>query len=605
MCGIIGYTGINEAVKKVTQGLEILEYRGYDSVGICASVGGKLEIVKTKGRVSELNKLLANEPIQNDLCAIGHTRWATHGAPSYVNSHPHMVGKTCLVHNGIIENYKEIKSRLENEGVNFVSDTDTEVGCGLINYYYEKTNEPYEAILSASDKMRGSYAFAIMFSDEENTIYAIRQGSPLIIAKGQDGFYLASDLTALIPFTKEYYSLCEGEVVKLAGNKAEIYQKGEPQWKRTDMTYEMAKKGGYDHFMLKEMYEQPKAIENSLSSRIKDGLPDFSVDGMDKSFFEEIKAIHIVACGSAMHAGLVASHLIEKLAFVPTRVYIASEYRYTPPLTIDDTLVIVVSQSGETADSLASLRYAKEKGFKTLGIVNAVETTIAKEADYRAYTYAGPEIAVATTKGYATQVSLMSLFAICLAYNKGKIDTNTAKDLTTCLFSHAPKALGEVLERRDEVKEIAKLIYERDDIFYIGRGIDYQMSQEASLKLKEISYIHSQAYAAGELKHGTISLIECGTPVIAIATEEKLFDKIDSNVKEVRARGAYTILICDGEMENAQECADKVFILPKSSYIGNIFSSLAVAQLIAYEVARLRGCDIDKPKNLAKSVTVE
>ncbi len=604
MCGIIGYTGINEAVKKVTQGLEILEYRGYDSVGICSSRNGNLEIVKTRGRVSELNKLL-NEPSRDVFCAIGHTRWATHGAPSYVNAHPHRVGRVCLVHNGIIENYKEIKSRLENEGTKFLSDTDTEVGCGLINYYYEKTKDPYNAILSSSAKMRGSYALAIMLEGEKNTIYAIRQGSPLIIARGKDGFYLASDLTAILPFTNEYYPLNEGELVRLTENEAFIYQKGEPQWKTTDMSFEASKKGGYEHFMLKEMYEQPRAIENSLSSRIINGLPDFSADGMDKSFFEKIKAIHIVACGSAMHAGLVAARLTEGLALVPANVYIASEYRYNPPIASEGTLVIIVSQSGETADSLASLRYAREKGIMTLAIVNAVETSIAREADFRAYTYAGPEIAVATTKGYATQVSLLGLFAICLSYNKGKIDKNTAKNLTECLFFDAPRALEKVLDRRNELKEIAKLIYKRDDIFYIGRGIDYAMSQEASLKLKEISYIHCDAYAAGELKHGTISLIEEGTPVIAIATENALFDKMDSNIKEVRARGARTVLICSYEMEKPDACADIVFKLSKGSCFGNIFGSLATVQMIAYEVAYLRGCDIDKPRNLAKSVTVE
>lgn len=605
MCGIIGYTGTDGAVKKVTKGLEILEYRGYDSVGICACSNGKLEIAKAKGRVSELKRILSGEPRENALCAIGHTRWATHGAPSYVNAHPHRVGKTCIVHNGIIENYKEIKSRLEGEGINFVSDTDTEVGCGLINYYYEKTKDPYNAILSASAEMRGSYALAIMLEDEKNTIYAIRQGSPLIIAKGKDGFYLASDLTALIPFTKEYYPLNEGELVRLTENEAVIYQGGKPQWKITDMSFEAAKKGGYDHFMLKEMYEQPEAIKGSLTSRIVNGLPDFSSDGLDKSFFEKIKEIHIVACGSAMHAGLVAACLIEKSSLVPTSVYIASEYRYNPPITREGTLVIVVSQSGETADSLASLRHAKERGLTTLGIVNAVETTIAREADFRAYTYAGPEIAVATTKGYATQVSLLGLFAICLAYNKGEIDEKNAKALTECLFFEAPAVMENVLIRRAQLKEIAKQIYERDDIFYIGRGIDYAMSREASLKLKEISYIHSQAYAAGELKHGTISLIEDGTPVIAIATQEALFDKMDSNIKEVRARGAKTILICHEKMQNTKECADIVFKLPKGSYFGNIFSSLMAVQLIAYETALLRECDIDKPKNLAKSVTVE
>lgn len=604
MCGIIGYAGTNEATHKVTRGLEILEYRGYDSVGICAKAQGKSRIVKTKGRVSSLSQELSKNPIENAFCAIGHTRWATHGAPSDVNAHPHGVGKTFLVHNGIIENYKELKDDLIKEGVSFKSDTDTEVGCALINKFYEQKMKPTEAILRAISLLRGSYAFAIMFEGEENEIYAVRQGSPLIIAKGEDGYYLASDLTALLPFTKTYYPLNEGEIVKLTRDSATISDKAVTCWRTTDMSFEAAKKGGYEHFMLKEMYEQPECIKKSLSPRIAHGLPDFSCDGMDEEFFEKIKAVHIVACGSAMHAGLVASSVIESLARVPCKAYIASEYRYSPPLAQKGTLVIVVSQSGETADSLASLRYAKSVGLSTLGIVNAVETTIAREADYRAYTYAGPEIAVATTKGYATQVSLLYLFAIALARYKGEIDENLSKELTQCLFFDAVRIARECLDRAEELKEIAKKIYKRDDIFYIGRGLDYALSQEAALKLKEISYIHCEAYAAGELKHGTISLIEEGTPVIAISTEKRLFDKLDSNIKEVKSRGAYTVLICTEDVGGVGS-ADLIFKLPKGDERGQFFGALMAVQMIAYGVSVLRGCDVDKPRNLAKSVTVE
>jgi len=605
MCGIIGYTGFEEATGKVTCGLEILEYRGYDSVGICAKGQDGIKLLKTKGRVSSLNEALSKSPIDSAFCAIGHTRWATHGAPSYTNAHPHNVGRTYLVHNGIIENYKELKAELEKGGVKFLSETDTEVGCALINKYYEEGCDPHTAILKATGFMHGSYAFAIMFEGEDNTIYAVRKGSPLIIAKGIDGYYLASDLTALLPFTKVYCSLNEGEVVRLTKDGAFIFNKGEPDWKVTNMSFESAKKGGYDHFMLKEMNEQPNAIKNALSPRIKDGLPDFSCDGIDDSFFEDIKEIHIVACGSAMHAGLLAAPIIEGLCMVPCRSYIASEYRYNPPFTQKGTLVIIVSQSGETADSLASLRYAKSQGLKTLGIVNAVETTIAREADFCAYTYAGPEIAVATTKGYTTQASLLYLFAVAMSFKKGITDKENAKSLTECLFFEAPQVVEQTLERGEEIKAIAKEIYESQSIFYIGRGLDYALSQEASLKLKEISYVHCEAYAAGELKHGTISLIERGTPVIAIATEEALFDKMDSNIKEVKSRGSHTVLICTDKMENAHACADRVFVLPRSSRIGGIFGAILAVQMIAYEVARLRGCDIDKPRNLAKSVTVE
>ena len=605
MCGIIGYTGINEATDKITLGLEVLEYRGYDSVGICAKNEEGYNIVKAKGRVGNLKDMLKNAPINNSLCAIGHTRWATHGAPSDTNAHPHNVGKAYLVHNGIIENYKELKEALINEGVSFKSETDTEVACALVNKYYQRLNNPYDAIIMANSKLRGSYAFAIMLDGCDGSIFAVRHSSPLIIGKGADGFYLASDLTAIIPFTKEYYPLNEGEIVELTKDTATIYQKGEPRWRITEMSFESAKKGGYEHFMLKEMHEQPEAIKKSLSPRIINGLPDFMCDGMDKSFFESINSIHIVACGSAMHAGIVASRVIESLAKVQASVYIASEYRYTPPLCSDDTLVIVVSQSGETADSLASLRYAKSCGLKTLGIVNAVETSIAKEADYRAYTYAGPEIAVATTKGYATQVSLLYLFAIALANAKGRLDDNMARELTSDLFEDAPLCAKATLDRREEIKEIAKSIYKKENLFYIGRGMDYALSLEASLKLKEISYIHAEAYAAGELKHGTISLIEKDTPVIAIATEERLFEKTDSNIKEVKSRGAHTILICTHKAENAKMSSDVVFELPKSSEAGEIFSALMAIQMIAYEVSYLRGCDIDRPRNLAKSVTVE
>ncbi len=595
MCGIIGYTGKNEATKKVIEGLRVLEYRGYDSVGIC--VGG--QTVKTKGRVGDLEKILKETPLPPATFAIGHTRWATHGAPTDTNAHPHRVGKITLVHNGIIENYKELRGELEAHGYKMSSDTDTEIAAGVIDLCIASEGDAVKGMRKALKMIKGSYAFAILVEGEGNSIYATRRGSPLILGKGEDGYYLASDITALLPFTNTYCPLEEGELVNLTrdgirGERALV-------WKKTSLTYSAAQKGGYAHFMLKETWEQPQAIKACLSPRIVNSLPDFSGDGLDTEFFEEIKAVHIVACGSAMHAGLAAAHFFERLAQVPCRVFVASEYRYTPPIKEEGTLVIIVSQSGETADSLACLRYARGVGLKTLGVVNAVESSIAREADYRVYTYAGPEIAVATTKGYMTQVSLLYLFGVALAWSKDKINEDLAKSLTECLFFDCPRAIKNVLDREKEIIEVAKSIYERDHIFYIGRGVDYAISQEAALKLKEISYIHCEAYAAGELKHGTISLIEKGTPVIAVSTEKQLWDKLDSNIKEVKSRGAYTVLIGSG----GKGGTDKILELEKGGEMGELFGAVATVQLLAYHVALLRGCDIDKPRNLAKSVTVE
>lgn len=595
MCGIIGYTGSGDATQRVVTGLEVLEYRGYDSVGVC--VGG--QILKTRGRVEELEKMLEKTPLSFATFAIGHTRWATHGAPTDINAHPHRVGKITLVHNGIIENYKELKAELEIHGYEMKSDTDTEVAAGVIDLCVNLEGDTVKGIYKGLGMIKGSYAFAILVEGEESSIYATRSGSPLILGKGEDGYYLASDITALLPFTSTYCPLEEGELVKLTAHSVE--GKREPVWRKTSLTYSAAQKGGYDHFMLKEAWEQPNAIRSCLSPRIKGLLPDFSSDGLDSSFFEGVSGVHIVACGSAMHAGLATAQFFERMAAVPCRAFVASEYRYTPPIKEDGTLVIIVSQSGETADSLACLRYARAVGLKTLGVVNAVESSIAREADYRIYTYAGPEIAVATTKGYMTQVSILHLFGVALALHKRKIDVDFAKSLTECLLFDCPRATETVLSRENEIKEIAKSIYERKDVFYIGRGVDYAICQEAALKLKEISYVHCEAYAAGELKHGTISLIEKGTPVIAVSTEKRLWDKLDSNIKEVKSRGAYTVIIGS----DIKGGADKTFELEKGREMSELFAAVTAVQLLAYHVAFLRGCDIDKPRNLAKSVTVE
>lgn len=609
MCGIIGYTGSGNAIPKITKGLSVLEYRGYDSVGLAARTDDGIKSVKCKGRIGALEEKLEASPIEGCTSAIGHTRWATHGGPSDTNAHPHTAGKVVLVHNGIIENYRELKDELMAKGVSFLSETDTEVAAAALNEEYERLGEPISAIRAATARMTGSYAFAIMFADKKESVYAIRSGSPLILAKGSDGYYLASDMTALLPFTAEYYCLVEGEIARLTADSAMVYDKNDlpftPEWSITTMTAESAQKGGYPHFMLKEIYEQPEAIVKSVSPRVKNGLPDFSADGIDEEFWKKVKNIQIVACGSAYHAGLVGIRLLEDIAAVPTSSCIASEYRYHPPIATDGTLVVVISQSGETADTLAALRYAKEKGLPTLAIVNAVETTIAREADKRIYTYAGPEIAVATTKGYCTQVTILYMIAAAIAKAKGLMADNDAKALVKGIMEDAPAAVSDMLTRTEMLKGLATRLAKKDHVFFIGRGMDYAMSEEGALKLKEISYIHAEAYAAGELKHGTISLIEEDTPVIAISTEEALYDKTESNVREVRSRGAYVILLCREDARNAEASADAVIRLPQTSKAATLFASLAAVQVISYEAAVLRGCDIDRPRNLAKSVTVE
>ena len=608
MCGIIGYTGKGNAIPKITKGLSVLEYRGYDSVGLAARTENEIKSVKCKGRIGALEEKLEAAPIENCHTAIGHTRWATHGGPSDKNAHPHTVGKVTLVHNGIIENYRELKEELTEKGINFISETDTEVAAAILSEEYNKQSDPIEAIRNATARMTGSYAFAILFADKEQEVYAIRSGSPLILAKSSDGYYLASDMTALLPFTNEYYSLAEGELAKLTPDSAWIYDKksaATPEWSVTTMTAESAQKGGYPHFMLKEIYEQPEAVKKSVSPRIKNGQPDFSTDGIDGDFWKKVKNIQIVACGSAMHAGLVGIRLLEDIAKVPTVSCIASEYRYHPPIATEGTLVIVISQSGETADTLAALRYAKENGLPTLAIVNAVETTIAREADKRIYTYAGPEIAVATTKGYCTQVSVLYMIAAAIAKEKGLLSAARSEALVKAISEDAPKAITEMLKNTDMLKKLSERLAKKEHVFFIGRGIDYAMSEEGALKLKEISYIHAEAYAAGELKHGTISLIEEDTPVIAISTEEALYDKTESNVREVKSRGAYVILLCREDARNAEGSANALIRLPVTSAAATLFASLTAVQVLAYEAAVLRGCDIDRPRNLAKSVTVE
>ncbi len=610
MCGIIGYTGTGNAVPKMLKGLSVLEYRGYDSVGIAAQTADGTDVVKCKGRIHALEEKLRDEPVEGSHCAIGHTRRATHGGPSDRNAHPHRAGNVILVHNGIIENYKTLKEELQAKGVEFKSETDTEVAAALLNENYTPGGDPLAAIRKTVARLRGAYAFGILFADREGEVWVVRSGSPLILAKGKDGYYLASDVTALLPFTRESAPMDEGAIARLTADSAVLFDENggghEPKWMTTTLTPESAQKGGYPHFMLKEIHEQPEAVKKSVSSRIdKDGLPDFSADGIDADFWRGIRAVQIVACGSAMHAGLVGQRVLEQYAGLPTTVHIASEYRYYPPLGDEGTLVIVISQSGETADSLAALRYAKEHGRHTLGIVNAVETTIARETDKRIYTYAGPEIAVATTKGYCTQASVLYAIAAAAGLSRGVIDAKAAKELLRDISEEVPAVLETMLGKEAQFCRIAKALADHEHVFYIGRGLDYAMSMEGALKLKEISYIHCEAYAAGELKHGTISLIEPGTPVIALATDPALFEKTESNLREVGSRGAQVTLICPEGVEVPEESAGEIIRLPECSAPARLFASMLAVQMIAYEAASFRGCDIDRPRNLAKSVTVE
>ncbi len=610
MCGIIGYTGTGNAVPKMLKGLSVLEYRGYDSVGIAAQTADGTDVVKCKGRIHALEEKLRDEPVEGSHCAIGHTRWATHGGPSDRNAHPHRAGNVILVHNGIIENYKALKEELQAKGVEFKSETDTEVAAALLNENYTPGGDPLAAIRKTVARLRGAYAFGILFADREGEVWVVRSGSPLILAKGKDGYYLASDVTALLPFTRESAPMDEGAIARLTGDSAVLFDENggghEPKWMTTTLTPESAQKGGYPHFMLKEIHEQPEAVKKSVSSRIdRNGLPDFLADGIDADFWRGIRAVQIVACGSAMHAGLVGQRVLEQYAGLPTTVHIASEYRYYPPLGDEGTLVIVISQSGETADSLAALRYAKEHGRHTLGIVNAVETTIAREADKRIYTYAGPEIAVATTKGYCTQASVLYAIAAAAGLSRGVIDAKAAKELLRDISEEVPAVLETMLGKEAQFCRIAKALADHEHVFYIGRGLDYAMSMEGALKLKEISYIHCEAYAAGELKHGTISLIEPGTPVIALATDPALFEKTESNLREVGSRGAQVTLICPEGVEVPEESAGEIIRLPECSAPARLFASMLAVQMIAYEAASFRGCDIDRPRNLAKSVTVE
>ena len=601
MCGIIGYAGTKNLDKVLISGLKKLEYRGYDSAGIAVQTkDNNLEVIRSVGKISHLEEKVNKSKVQFGNVGIGHTRWATHGIPNETNAHPHTSGKVTIVHNGIIENYTNIKEDLQSKGVTFNSDTDTEVACAYINYVYETEKDKIKCIQTACEHFRGSYAFAIIFDDDLDSIYVTRRDSPLVIGIGDKENYVSSDVSAFLSYTKNYILLEHNEFAKVTSDSVLIYNdNGELLNKKiniatwSDTQYE---KNGYEHFMLKEIYEEPVVLKNIFDRYLNDTS---YLQDVDLSIYNNI---HIVACGSAMHAGLVGRYLFETYANIPVTVDVASEYRYKNQIITDKTLVIIVSQSGETADTLAALRVAKSKGATVLAIVNVLGSTIAREANIVIYAYAGPEIAVATTKGYTSQVAILSTLAFEIGRKHMTLDeTNRIVNE----MKNIQGVLDYVLLKTDEYKEIAKSICKKEHLFFIGRGIDYSMCMEGSLKLKEISYMHSEAYPAGELKHGTISLVEKKTPIIAIATNKDLFEKTISNIKETKARGAFVVFITNEELDVAGDFYDLKLVLPTSTDFLQSLSVVTALQLISYYTAKNRKCDIDKPKNLAKSVTVE
>ena len=606
MCGIVGYVGDRDCADVLVDALSKLEYRGYDSAGIAVVEKGVIKVEKCKGRLANLVDKMAVDGKPQGHCGIGHTRWATHGEPSDINSHLHGNKRVSIVHNGIIENYKQIKDFLIEEGYSFVSETDTETVAKLLDYYY--VDDPVDTIIKVLSEIKGSYALGIMFRDYPDTVFAVRKECPLIVGVGENENFLASDVPAIIKYTRDYYLLEANEIAVVKKDSVQIYDMHkEPVHKEintADWDVDAAEKGGYEHFMLKEIHEQPAAVRDTVSPRIINGMPDLSQDGVDMQKLKDYRQIFIVACGTAMHAGMVGKYVIEKLARKPVIVDIASEFRYRDPIITKDDLMIVISQSGETADTMAVLRLAKEVGAATLAVVNVVGSSIAREADMVIYTHAGPEISVASTKAYMVQISVMYLLAFELAYANGTIDKERCMELTAQL-GQMPDIIRETLELKDTCSFVASKLVNAESLLYIGRGLDYALSMEGSLKLKEISYIHSESYAAGELKHGTISLITEGMPVIAVATQKKLIEKTVSNIREVKARGAMVILICDNSIEVGEGVADYIIRLPQTDEQLMPMAAAAPLQLIAYYTSVLKGNDVDKPRNLAKSVTVE
>lgn len=590
MCGIIGYIGEKNPVDILINGLKSLEYRGYDSAGIALKDKDEIEIIKSVGKIVNLEEKLKQEKTISSHLGIAHTRWATHGKPTEKNAHPHTAGRVTLVHNGIIENAEELREKLKKEGITFYSETDTEVVAALINKYYDK--DPIEAINQALKEVKGSYALGILFQESDD-LYAVRKDSPLIVGIGKEENFIASDIAAIIDYTNQYYLLEEREIAHITKDKIEVTKDGkvvEKEVQTTNMERDAKDKCGYDHYMLKEIMEEPVVLQKTFEPYLEhlEKLPNLT----------DYEEIHIVACGSAMYAGMIGKTLLEEYANTKVEIDVASEYRYKNIIYDRKTLVILISQSGETADTIAAMRKAQEHKVKTLAIVNVKTSTIARESDEQIFIEAGPEIAVATTKAYILQVGIMAL----LAYKTAK-EKNLVKEEHKVLeeAGKLPRLIKEVLDRREEYKKVAQAIYQKEDIFFIGRKIDYATSMEGSLKLKEVSYIHSEAYQAGELKHGTISLIDDGMPVFAIITDDTIKDKTISNIEEVKSRGAQTIIISNEKFDT-----DEMQVtVPKISPYFQPILIVPTLQLIAYETAKLRGCDIDKPKNLAKSVTVE
>ena len=606
MCGIVGYVGKRSAQDVLLDGLEKLEYRGYDSAGVALALDGGIRVIKSKGRLTQLRQKLAAQALAQSFCGIGHTRWATHGEPSDVNSHPHSTPRVSIVHNGIIENYGILKERLIAKGYTFESETDTEVLVKLIDSCY--TGDPLRALQEALAKVRGSYALAVLFRDRPDTIFAVKRESPLIVGWGEGENFVASDIPALLKYTRRYSVLEEGDMAVCTAEGIRFYNEfAEPVQRpalTADWDMEAAEKGGYPHFMLKEINEQPTAITATVSPRVEEGMPDLRIPQLTDEVLRGIGTVHLVGCGTAMHAGMVGKAAIETLARVPAEVDIASEFRYRDPILNPNDLVVIISQSGETSDTLAALKLAKSRGVPVLAIVNVVGSSIARAADYVLYTYAGPEIAVASTKAYMVQLCVLYLFALRLAYARGRLSEAETRRYTAQLL-RAPEIIKARLADCDQIKYLASRYMNTQSCFFIGRGFDYSLSLEGSLKLKEISYVHSDAYAAGELKHGTISLITDGVPVIALATQKQVYEKTISNAKETRSRGARVLLFTTKDAVVPEGVADAVIRLDEYEDILMPLQLIVPLQLFAYYMAVLRGCDVDKPRNLAKSVTVE
>lgn len=622
MCGIVGFVGKHQAAPILLNGLSKLEYRGYDSAGIAVRNGDNFaEVVKATGKLKNLSKKTDDGKALVGNCGIGHTRWATHGAPSKTNAHPHVSGN-CIgsgsglvesdvvgVHNGIIENYQELKEKLLKHGYVFYSETDTEVVIKLVDYYYKKYNVgPIDALAKTMVRIRGSYALEVMFKDYPNEIYVARKDSPMIIGIANDETYVASDVPAILNYTRNVYYIGNNEMAKLTSGEAVFFNldgdEVEKELVKITFSAESAEKGGFEHFMLKEIHEQPKVIKDTINSYVNNGAINFSNTGLDEELINRISSLYIVACGSAWHVGMDAQYVFEKIAEIPVRVELASEFRYRKMPLNKDSLVIVISQSGETADTLAALRMAKDKEIKTLAIVNVVGSSIAREADYVCYTLAGPEISVATTKAYSTQLIVTYLLAIKFGYVKGLIDSKQCNAYMNEIVG-IPDKIEQIIGDKERIQWFASKFASAHDVFFVGRGIDYAIGLEGSLKMKEISYIHSEAYAAGELKHGTISLIEDGTLVIGVATQNELYEKTISNMVECKARGAYLMALTTDGHYSIEDTANFVFYIPS---INDLFAgSLSVVplQLLGYYISVARGLDVDKPRNLAKSVTVE